>query len=118
MTRWLSLGKVHRWFAKHRARVILCLDEKNPDCKPTVSWWISLHALSGATDENQHYVCVLQYESLLVSQQREAFDQFIVCLRESSCFGVHFRPLRWLAWMMRPNFARDLLLCYCPMFLI
>jgi hypothetical protein len=67
MTLWLSLGKVLPWFAKHRARVILYLDEKNPDCKPTVSWWISLHAQSCATDEINTLFMNLQHESLLVS---------------------------------------------------
>jgi hypothetical protein len=82
MTRWLALGKVLLWFAKHCARVMFYLEEKNPDCKRTVSWWISLHALSCATDEINIRFMYLQYESLLVSQQRAPFDLLIVRLRE------------------------------------
>jgi hypothetical protein len=84
--------QTHSLFAKLRARVILYLDKKHPDCKPTVSWWISLRALSCATDEINTLFIYLQDESRLVSQQREAFDQFIARLRDDSCFEVHFRP--------------------------
>jgi hypothetical protein len=82
MTRWLSRGKVLPWIAKHRVRVILYLDENNPDSKPTDSWWISLQARSCATDQINILFLYMQYESLIVSQQREAVDQFIVRLRE------------------------------------
>jgi hypothetical protein len=60
VTRWVSLGKVLPWLAKHRTRVILYLDEKNPACKPTVFWWISLHALGCATDEINSLFMYLQ----------------------------------------------------------
>jgi hypothetical protein len=69
-------------FEKHRARVIFYLDEKNPDCNSTVSLWISLYARSCVTDEINILFMYLQYERLLLSEQREAFNQFIVCLRQ------------------------------------
>jgi hypothetical protein len=78
MARWLSLGKVLPWLAKRRARVILYLDEKNPDFRPTVSWWISFHALICHTDETTFLFMYLQYKRLLVFQLCKAFDQFIV----------------------------------------
>jgi hypothetical protein len=60
----------------------------------------------------------LQYESLLVSQQREAFDQFIVRLREKFLLRGPLSSTQMASLDNAPNFARDLLLYYCPMFLI
>jgi hypothetical protein len=36
-TRWLSLGIVCRWLAKHRARLVEHFEEKNPSWKPPLS---------------------------------------------------------------------------------
>jgi hypothetical protein len=106
VTRWLSLGKVLPWFEKHRARVILNLDEKNPNCKPTVSWWISLHALSCVTDEIIILFMYLQYERLLVSQQREAFDQFIVCLRQKFLLRGRLSPTQMASLDGEPKLCK------------
>ena len=35
-TCWLSLGKVCKWFCKHRVQILEYLDEKNPSCKPVI----------------------------------------------------------------------------------
>jgi hypothetical protein len=51
-------------------------------CSCREHWWISLHALRCVTDEINTLFTNLQYKSLLGSQQREAFDLFIVRLRE------------------------------------
>jgi hypothetical protein len=42
--RWLSLGRVCRWLANHRARLFEHFEEKNPSCKPLLSWWVVFHA--------------------------------------------------------------------------
>jgi hypothetical protein len=57
------------------------LKKKNPDCKPTLSWWISLPCQKLRTDEINILFIELQYERFLVSHQREAFDQLNVRLR-------------------------------------
>jgi hypothetical protein len=44
-TRWLSLGRIFRWIAKHRARLFEHFELKNPACKPPLSWWVVLHAV-------------------------------------------------------------------------
>ena len=75
-TRWLSLGKVLPWFARHRARIIEYLQEKNPPCMPSVAWWISLLSARRVTDEVNILFKSLQYGSLLLTQQVEAFAKF------------------------------------------
>lgn len=80
--RWLSLGNVIRWFERNPAIGIVYLDEKTADYKPTVSWWISLLALSTLFARVDIMPKYLQYAGLLVTHQREAIELFIVHLRE------------------------------------
>ena len=43
-TRWLSLGKVCKWFCKHKSDISEYLNEKNPTCKPATQWWLYVAA--------------------------------------------------------------------------
>lgn len=81
-TRWLSLGKVLPWFSKHRVRITSYLEEKNPPCKPSIVWWLSLLAARRVTDELNHLFKSLQDSAILAHQQTALFVQFIQTLRE------------------------------------
>ena len=97
-TRWLSLGKVLPWFARHRVRILQYIEEKNPPCKPSVSWWISLLALRRVTDEVSILFKSLQFGSLLVTQQLQAFGQFVAILREKFSVQGPLSPLQLADW--------------------
>ena len=90
-TRWLSLGRVLPWFARLCVRILQYIEERNPPCKPSVSWWISLLALRRVTDEVNILFKSLQFGSLLVTQQVEAFSKFIGVLVRSLVSKVRFR---------------------------
>ena len=97
-TRWLSLGRVLLWFARHCVRILQYIEERNPPCKPSVSWWISLLALRRVTDEVNILFKSLQFGSLLVTQQVEAFSKFIGVLHEKFSVQGPLLPLQLTDW--------------------
>jgi hypothetical protein len=97
-TRWLSLGKVLPWFARHRVRILQYLEEKSPSCTPSVSWWISLPALRRVLDEVNILFKSLQFSSLLLTQQQASFCNFIVSLREKFSVRGPLSATEMAAW--------------------
>ena len=45
-TRWLSMVRFLKWLKKYRLRVCRYMDEKNPECKPDLSWWVMVYLLN------------------------------------------------------------------------
>ena len=81
-TRWLSLGNVLPWLAKHRTRIIAYLDDKNPPCKPSVVWWLAMLASRRITDDLNILFKSLQSSAILAHQQTALFASFIETLRD------------------------------------
>ena len=39
-TQWEAMSRVSNWFKVHQVQLLLYLEEKNPNCKPPVKWWL------------------------------------------------------------------------------
>ena len=74
-TRWLSLGKVCKWFCKHRVQILEYLDEKNPSCKPENHWWIYVAACETIIKEVNVAFAAGQGLTTLVGEQKKSLDK-------------------------------------------
>lgn len=81
-TRWLSMKRVTAWLAQHRVRVTSYLEEKNPACKPSVSWWIVALCLDAVATELADTYSRLQGLTTLLSQQYAQFGELCANLSE------------------------------------
>jgi hypothetical protein len=58
-TRCMSMANVSTWLTEssHRARIIRHLDTRNPSLKPSICWWITLHAVNALAKSLYLYLC-------------------------------------------------------------
>jgi dipeptidase len=50
-TCWLSMSSSTTWLCTRRHRIMQHLAERQPNCNPTKTWWIFLHAVSAFATE-------------------------------------------------------------------
>lgn len=81
-TRWLSMKRVTQWLVTHRAKIVEYLDAKDPACKPSLSWWITLVCLDAVAGILAGTYSRLQGLSTLLSQQYAQFEQLCAELSE------------------------------------
>ena len=74
-TRWLSLGKVCKWFCKHKSDIKEYLDEKNPVCKPPSQWWLYVAACETVIKEVNVAFVAGQGLTTLVGEQQKSLDK-------------------------------------------
>ena len=74
-TRWLSLGKVCKWFCKHKVDIEEYLNEKNPVCKPSMHWWIYVAACETIIREVNVAFVAGQGLTTLVGEQLRSLDK-------------------------------------------
>jgi hypothetical protein len=77
----MSLGRVCRWLAKHRARLFEDFEENNPSCKPPLSWWVVLHAVEALMDPVDIGFKVLQGLTTIISEQDNLLQSLALSLR-------------------------------------
>mmetsp|Transcript_25482 Transcript_25482/g.53099 ORF Transcript_25482/g.53099 Transcript_25482/m.53099 type:complete len:719 (+) Transcript_25482:100-2256(+) len=70
---WRSLGKVCKWFHEHRCHIFEYLNEKNPDRKPAVHWWVYVAVLDTIITEANHFVTG-QGLMKMVGEQHKTLD--------------------------------------------
>jgi hypothetical protein len=91
-TRWLSLGRVFRWIAKHRARLFEHFELKNPACKPPLSRWVVLHAVETFVEPVDICFKSLQGLTTIFSEQDKLFQSLASSLRALLVMEGPFPP--------------------------
>ena len=81
-TRWLSMERLLTWLVKHRLAVEDHMNEKNPTCKPDVSWWIMVHLLKNYTETVNVVARKIQSLTTLVSSQEQLLKDLVVTLKQ------------------------------------
>lgn len=81
-TRWLSMKRVTMWLANHRVRVVSYLEEKQPSCAPSLSWWILLLCVDSVATVLAATCSRLQGLSTLLSQQEAQLKELVASLSE------------------------------------
>lgn len=81
-TRWLSMGKLIKWLVENRDRVKQHYEEKNPLCKPSIKWWIVVHALHAFLKPWNVCLQCIQGLTTLLSQQHSKIKELSEILIE------------------------------------
>ena len=76
-TRWLSIGKVVEWLIANRARVFSYLEAKNPSCKPSPSWWVTLYGVRKVMRAVDIVCRKIQSMNLLLAGQRGELEGLV-----------------------------------------
>jgi hypothetical protein len=81
-TRWMSMDNESTWLTEssHRARIIRHLDTRSPSWKPSICWWITLHAVNALARESVLVFVSLQGLRTLLSQQRAQINGLVATL--------------------------------------
>lgn len=74
-TRWLSLGRVCKWFCEHRANIQEYLNEKSPLCRPPNHWWIYAATCESIIREVNVVFVSGQGLTTLVAEQQKSLDK-------------------------------------------
>jgi hypothetical protein len=82
ITRWMSMANVSTWLTEssHRARIIRHLDTRSASWKPSICWWITLHAVNALERESVVVFVSLQGLRTLLSQQRAQVNGLVATL--------------------------------------
>ena len=81
-TRWLSMGRLLTWLKSKRRHIINHLEEKNPECRPSLDWWIIVYAMQKVIEICNKYMTELQGKQLLVSQQKTILNRLMTRLKD------------------------------------
>jgi hypothetical protein len=84
-TRWLSMVRLLKWLKKHRLRVCRYMDEKNPGCKPDLSWWVMVYLLYDFANTVSLACKSLQGLTTLMSHQDQVLGELANRLRQDGC---------------------------------
>ena len=66
-TRWLSMHRTSLWFKIHRIAVSEYVQQKQPSCTPSKSWWIMLIVVEKISSVASITVKTIQGQTTLVS---------------------------------------------------
>lgn len=70
-TRWISMGKVLKWFAANRTRLLAHFTEKKPQCTPPTEWWLVVIIIQGLVERIEKTFVSMQGMRTLVCEQRQ-----------------------------------------------
>lgn len=79
-TRWESMYHTSKWFKTNRIPIMEYVEEKEPSCAPSNSWWIVLMAVESISSFAVKAAKTLQGHTTLVSQQRQALEKLVATL--------------------------------------
>jgi hypothetical protein len=86
------MANVSTWLTEnsHSARIIRHLDARSPSWKPSICWWITLHAVNALARESVLVFVSLQSLRTLLSQQRAQITGIVATLcRHSGMVSSH-----------------------------
>lgn len=96
-TRWLSMGKVCRWFVLHRATLLEYYELKKPNCTPPGGWWISVAFIAKLMKEIDMTFVANQGLRTLIHEQK------CLCLNADNVWSVF-----WMLTVTMQLFLADL----------
>ncbi|KAG7362784.1 hypothetical protein IV203_026144 [Nitzschia inconspicua] len=70
-TRWISMGKVLKWFKANRIRLFQHFSEKKPACTPSMEWWLVVIIIQGLVERIEKTFSAMQGTRTLVCKQRQ-----------------------------------------------
>ncbi|KAG7338215.1 hypothetical protein IV203_031377 [Nitzschia inconspicua] len=70
-TRWISMGKVLKWFKANRIRLFQHFSEKKPACTPSMEWWLVVIIIQGLVERIEKTFSAMQGTRTLVCEQRQ-----------------------------------------------
>ena len=76
------MGRLLTWLKSKRRHIINHLEEKNPECRPSLDWWIIVYAMQKVIEICNKYMTELQGKQLLVSQQKTILNRLMTRLKD------------------------------------